>query len=224
MCRFKGGLHFRCCKALTFKPLEVCEAQQGPVNAAFGPGARQRLKVFDNARLHVLCFCRVAYGAAHGVRTHVREACGLLPDLRFITCPDQRQRLKLRFTARNRARLIKRRVFEVSPLFQVHPALHKHPSAGSKGERRDNRHGRRNHQSARAGNDKKHERPINPRGPGKFRHQGSHDSDRQSNHKDGRRIARRKLIHKTLQRRFLLFGFLDGADDARAHRVLRGGG
>ncbi len=106
-------------------------------------------------------------------------------------------------------------------LLQRRAALDQHAAPRGGADRRDDRHGRRDHQRARACNHQEHERPVNPRRP-VAGERAAGDGDQRGERDDDRRVHRREPIDELLRWRPARLGLLDEMNDAGEHRP-RGG-
>ena len=111
-------------------------------------------------------------------------------------------------------------MLQVPPLFQIHAALHQNTALRCERQCRHNRHRRRNHDGAGAGNHENYQTAVNPRHPiTGHKRPDNHHRQRQTEY--GRGVARSKFIHEALQRRFFLFCGFHRPNDSRTHRITR---
>ena len=103
---------------------------------------------------------------------------------------------------------------------QVRAALDQHALARRRGQRRHDRHRRRDHQRARARDDEQHQRAIDPaRSSVAPKSSGGTMADRQREDEHGRRVDPREAIDEGLARRALRLRLLHQVDDARERGV-----
>ena len=121
---------------------------------------------------------------------------------------------------RQRPGLVERDAADRRQLLEVRAALDEHALPRRRGQRRHDRHRRRDDERARARDHQQHERSINPRRPaGTAKEQGGASAidDRERQHDRG--VDAREAIDERLARRALRLRALDQVDDPRQRGV-----
>ena len=98
-------------------------------------------------------------------------------------------------------------------------ALDEHALARGAGQRRDDRHRRRDDERARARHDEQHERAVDPRRASPVKSERRHDGHGRRQRDDRRRVDAREALDERLRRRALGLRPLDQVNDARQRRV-----
>ncbi len=125
----------------------------------------------------------------------------------------------LRDAAGERPRLVECDAADGSGPLEVRAAFDQNALSGGTRQRRDDGYRRRDHECARARDDKQHERAIQPGLPGfTERHRRHHrDADGKCDHR--RRVNAREALDDGLRRRALRLRPLDKMNDSRKRRV-----
>ena len=142
-----------------------------------------------------------------------------------VAVPVERaHRIERQVAGRHRAGLVERDHANAGQPLEMNAALDEHALPRRAGERRHDRHGRRDHQRARTRHHQQHQRAIQPHverlaerpATGTVATSAARIDDR-------RRVPRRKAIDELLHRRALGLRRFDEVNDARQRGVARGG-
>ena len=126
----------------------------------------------------------------------------------------------LRRAARQRAGLVERDAADAAGALEVHAALDEHALARRAGQRRDDRHRRRDDERARARDDEQHERAIDPVVPARAeRRAAERPRPPPPARCTDRRVDAREALDEGLRRRPLRLRALDEVDDPRQRGV-----
>ena len=120
---------------------------------------------------------------------------------------------------RQRAGLVEGDALHAAGPFQMRAALDEDALPGGPGQRRDNRHRRRNDERTRARDDEQHQRAIHPRVPAQMKHERRQHGDAGGQRHDRRRVHARKPLDDRLRRRALRLRALHQMNDARKRRI-----
>ena len=128
----------------------------------------------------------------------------------------------VRIAARDDPRLVERHRAQPSQLLQMRAALDQHAVPRGRRDGGGDRHRRRDHQPARAGDQQDEHRLVEPVLPAAAEQQRRHGPDRERHREHQRRVVPRELVDEALGRRPVVVALADHAGDTGQHRV-RGG-
>ena len=219
----RGARESPASRAAAPRTADGCPARPGAADVAFGaaPGERRHVvaaarrampatpRRSRGSRCAIGCFDRCSTDAARRRRRRrgvaVRAARRRRPPARRASaCRSCRRRRSGRAPARSRCA----------------PPLISTPLRAAPGQRRDDRHRRRDHERARARDDEQHERAIDPgRASGRRTPAAARRRRTAASAMHRRRVDAREPLDERLRRRALRLRLLDQVDDARERRV-----
>ena len=184
-----------------------------------GAPSGQRSKAFGPDRTDTRCAGMLGDRAPDGMLRPRLERRGQLEDILARRVAQRDHFDDLRRAGRHRPRLVERDAPDRAGTLEIQPALDQNSAARRARERRDNRHGRRNDERARAGDDQQHQRAVEPRRKGLTKRQRHADGHPHRQKQHQRRVVARESLDERLGRCLLRLGRLDESDDPRQRGV-----